>query len=460
MSSLREIYNITEFGAKGDNHTINSLAIQKAIDTAYQNGGGVVQIPPGKYITGTIFLKDHIVLDIQKGATLIASTHLSDYVRMSMGHNKDRQPYHLMVLNQVKDVSIRGGGVIQGRGKEFWYPKKGPQANPGNYKWYKSREARISPLVEIIDSKNISLSDFTLTQSPGWTLHIHCCNSVFIRGIRILNNLFGPNTDGIDINGCRDVIISDCQIRTGDDAIVVKTTPDSRTSERITITNCILQTNCVALKLGATESYHDMRQITISNCIIHKSNRGIGFYSLNGGIFEDITISNIICDTHNGMLLNRPIHFDQRGLPEKAKQGTMRNIHINNFVAKTNGRILLTAQTGTFLENIVLRDIHLSYGEVENAQKLADQIESGKGTFSNFNPAAREANAALVVENIKNLLVDNFTIDWPENKPDFDFIVCWGKSITESIMNNPLVKPVHQDNKKYFFEDSQVNIIS
>ena len=431
-------YLVTDYGAVGDQQTLNTKFIQQTIDLVAQKGGGVVVIPPGQYLTGTIFLPSKTVLEIQSGAVLIASPDLKDYPPLEHGHNKDRQPYHLIVLDQVEDVWIRGGGRIEGSGQEFWYPRVGPGARPGNYHWYREREKRVSPLIEVVRSRKIKLQDITITNSPGWTCHFHCCQSVQINRIRIYNHKFGPNTDGLDINGCRDVLISDCQIETGDDAIVLKTTPDSHSCERVTISNCILQSNCVALKLGAKESYHDIREITISNCIVHHSNRVLGLYSLNGGNFEGITVNNIVGNTDNGMFLTLPIHFDLRRNNHGA--GKISHVQISNFIARGQGRVLLTAEAGTQLSNIFLRDIHLSYPGLEDAAELIDILPSGSGTYSNNNPAARQTRSAFIAENVSNLFLDNLTVDWPEKSYRFDYYAFWGRNLRGGFLNLPLLR--------------------
>lgn len=108
--------------------------------------------------------------------------------------------------------------------------------------------------------------------------------------------MWGPNTDGFDLNGVRDLILSDCIVSAGDDAIVLKTSRDARSCERVVITNCILRTYCAAVKLG-TESWHDFRNIAVSNCVVHGSPRAFALYEFDGASMEDIVVSNVTCDT-------------------------------------------------------------------------------------------------------------------------------------------------------------------
>lgn len=200
--------------------------------------------------------------------------------------------------------------------------------------------------------------------------------------------------------------------------------------ERVMISNCAIKTNCVAVKLGATESYNDIRDVVVSNCTIHGSNRGIGLYSLNGGTFENVTVMNVVCDTNNGMILNLPVHLDLR-TSGTDRQGTIRHIRLTNVLARTSGRILMTAQAGTTIHDVTLRDIVVEYRSIEDAASLADEIQSGTGTYSNFNPAARRANATVVAENISSLGIDNLVVHWPES-PEPDYAHVWLRGVRES----------------------------
>ncbi|MFW6308781.1 MAG: glycoside hydrolase family 28 protein [bacterium] len=444
-------FNILNFGANQDKESLNTEAIQKAIDSAYEEGGGTVIIPPGQFKAGTIYLKSKVTLKLENGATLAASTEMKHFEQIDKKtENKDRQPYHFLVFDEVEDVTICGDGKIDGQGESFWHPRSGPG------EWYKEKDKRVSPMIEVVNSKNIKFKDFTITNSPGWTCHFNMCDSIYIRGIRILNDLLGPNTDGLDINGCHDVIVSDCHIETGDDAIVLKTTPDSRTCERVIVTNCDLRTNCVGFKLGANESYHDMREITFSNSVVHKSSRAFGLYCLHGGTLENVSVNNIVCNTDNGMILNRPIHFDLRRKTDDARMGKIRNIQVSNFTAKTKGRILMTAEDGGQLENITLRDIHLSFWDVEDAYNI--EHKSGSSQFSNRSKKARQANAAVVGDNIKNLVIENLAIDWPDETKDFDFHVLWGRNLKGGYINSSMVTPYKDDLKIYKFINSDIQI--
>jgi len=419
------VYLITDFGASKDTTVAQTKYIQLAIDEAFHSGGGCVIIPPGVYVTGTLKLKSNVTLEVLAGAELRGSSDLADYTPMLWGHNVDRQPYHLILADSAENIEIRGQGVINGNGPAFWEPHN-PANNP---QWIKAKQKKVSPMVEIHACKNVIIKDITLKTGGGWTLHLFNSDAITISGAKILNHLFSPNGDGIDISGCFDVAIQNCIIKTCDDAICLKTMGDTRECKRITVTNCIIECSCAALKIG-NESFRNISQVTFSNCVVYNSSRAIGLYAEGGGTVEDVIISNIVCDSKTPLLYNRPIHIsllerkekgggiygsmnlnDSSVFDNKGRQPKLRNILISNIIAKSEGRILITAEPGRMIENLTLRDIQMIYPFIEDPEPNVDKIKSAQ--FSPMNPDAKKARAAMVVENVKNLVVDNFSIQWP-----------------------------------------------
>lgn len=422
------VYNVLHFGAKGDSAFINTEAIQKAIDRCSSEGGGTVFVPPGTYISGTLHLKDNVKFEVSAGAVILGSDDINDYFEHKWGHNKDRQPYHLILGYKASNVEICGGGIIDGNGEAFWKNWE-PDSLP---KWIMAKDLKVSPMMEIEQCTDVRIKDVTLKTGGGWTLHLYDSDRVQVSGVKILNNVYSPNGDGIDMTGCYDVTVSDCIIKTCDDAICVKTTVDSRDSKRIAVTNCIIECLCAALKIG-NETFRDISQVTFSNNVIYGSSRAFAIYAESAGTISDIIVDNIVTDSKVPLLYNRPIHLslylpepgaggrngdwmfkDQEQWDYEGREPRLKNVTISNFTALTEGRMLITAEDGRFIENLKMTNINLTYPWVENPVTYMDEVKSSQ--FAPVKRSAKTATAALVMENVKNLQLSGLNINWPETE--------------------------------------------
>lgn len=422
----RNAININDFGAKGDSSTLNTTAINNAINEAYEKGGGEVVVPPGIYLSGTIFMKDNVTLNILAGATILGSPDIGDYYEHTWGHNNDRQPYHLVLGLNANNIEICGGGTIDGNGQAFWKDWH-PDSLP---KWIMAKELKVSPMMEIEGCKDVRIKDVTLLTGGGWTLHLYNSDQVQVNRVKILNNLYSPNGDGIDISGSKDVTISDCIIKTCDDAICLKTMVDSKECKRVVVNNCVIECLCAALKIG-NESFRDISQVSFTNCVIYGSSRAFAIYAESAGTVRDIIVNNIITDTKVPLLYNRPIHLslylpgpgaggrtgdwmhqEKKQWDYEGREPSMENITITNFTARTEGRILVTAEEGRYIKNLVMQNITLSYPWVENPVPYVDEVTSSQ--FAPVKQSAKTATAAVVLENVENLALDNLVVDWPQ----------------------------------------------
>ena len=414
--------------------------IQQAIDDAAANGGGRVVIPPGDWTITSLFLATGVTLELSTNARLIAHDDLAAYPKSTeQDNNKDRQPYHLIIAENCHDVTICGDGIIDGNGMAFWDPPMRQLAAEGidvpayakehnlipayhkpNHPWYREKKARVSPMLEAKHVTRLRLRGVTFANSPGWTVHCHDCSDLVIDGITIANNLYGPNTDGLDLNGCQDVRIANCDLTCGDDAIILKSMADARPCERIVVTNCIISTNCAALGLGA-EVVHAIRDVAFSNCIIRQALRAFQIEMWDTGVIENVVVSNITGTCHTEIPLQRALYIDvnynninkasDKTINEEGKWGYCRNVQFSNIVLHTRGRCVFTAPDGGFIDNVVLRDVHLLYDAIEDASETVPQYSSNQ--MSNHCPEARVANAAVVAQNVDRLQLHNVMTTWP-----------------------------------------------
>jgi hypothetical protein len=391
-ASFPGVYDVRTFGATGAGRTLDTHAIQKAIDAASSAGGGVVYFPPGKYLSGTLVLKSRVKLHLEAGAALCGSTNIADY-----------NPRHLIYAKNVEDVVLEGQGTIDGQGDAFFDKDMKPLARP-------------SPLIEIWDSRNIRILDLTIRNTPGWGIHPKNCDGVKIRGITLLNNLRAINSDGIDPDSCRNVIISDCHIEAGDDCIVLKTTSRGGAAgptENVVVTNCVLVSAASALKLG-TESHGDFRHCLFSNCVIRDSRTGIALFAKDGGLMEGVRFSNIVMTTQRkwGQGVEWPIVLDIEKRTAESRLSRIRDVSFSDITIHTQGRVLAAGMPESAIERLSFRNVHMrvtGYEKVEGVRKPRGGRVSA--------PAVNDYGstpAALIFAHIRGLSVENLDLDWPD----------------------------------------------
>jgi polygalacturonase len=421
---MSDVLSIVDFGAKPD--TLCTQAIQAALDQAGQAGGGTVHVPPGRYISGTIELRSGVTLDLHPAAVLQASDKIDDFPKRTGDMRNEQGGRHFVLADGCQNVTLTGGGTLDGNGEAFW---EGPRPNS---KWIKAKPIRVSPMLELRNVRNLVLDDIRVINSPGWTIHPFCCDDVTLRGVRVSNHMYGPNTDGIDIDGCRDVFISDCILYCGDDAIIIKAKPEARSTERVLISNCVVKSNCIGIGIGQ-ETESDVRQVTVTNCVMYQCHRMFTIGIWAGGTVEDVTVSNCVGDTLVEPNLSRPIQIEVKQHAERdhVPLGFIRNVQISNFIARGAGRCLLTAQEGTTMDDVVFRDVHLHFPYVEDADKLSPVgATEGSSQYANRNLEARRKNAAVVVENARRMTLDNLNVTWPDGQEqEIPFGVLWARHV-------------------------------
>ena len=444
-----------------------AAVLQRALDA-----GGTVEVPPGTWTTTTIHLRSNTTLRLARGCVLRAHPNLADYPTGKMGHNKDRQPYHLLWAEECENLTIEGDGIVDGNGMAFWEEpcvelrKRGldPKAlgiaacYDVAVPFWRPKKQRISPLIELDRCRHVVLRDFTIHESPGWTVHCYCCDFVRINGVAIDNHDFGPNNDGLDINGCRDVIISNCRIHGCDDNIIIKATRDARSSERIVVTNCLLRSNCAGLGLGA-ETTHAIRNVAFTNCVCDPVQRPIQIEMWEPGLIENVVINNLSGTTLATDMPERVCYLDiqQHRRPEPVL-GQMRNIIISNLAFTTRGRLMLTAQDGARIEDVTIRDVQLTYPETLDWPTIVAQHTSNQN--SNYSPESRGANSVLVADNLDGLHVANLSADFRAVKPGMPKMhAVWCRNVRRGFVDCPRLTASAPGHEPYVLRDSEVTIV-
>ncbi len=285
-------FNVLDHGAIGDGQTLNTTAIQAAIEACHQSGG-TVYFPSGHYLTGSLILHSHVTLHLDSGATLLGSPDPADYpVIDSRWEGADRKTYAPLIGgSHLDNVAIAGRGTVDGQG-ETW--------------WRLHRENKLEHprprLISFADCSNVLIESITATRSPAWTIHPIRCENVTVDKVTIISPADSPNTDGINPDSCRDVRIFNCHISVGDDCIAVKSGTKENGGrlapcENIAIANCTMAHGHGGVVIGS-ETSGDIRNVVISNCVFAGTDRGIRLKSRRGrgGLVEDIRVTNVVME--------------------------------------------------------------------------------------------------------------------------------------------------------------------
>ncbi len=291
-------FNVRDYGAIGDGKTLNTKAIQNAIDDCHKNGGGKVYLHKGIFISGTIILKSNVTLYIEAGTILKASNNLEDFPIMPSRYPSYVGNFEtnkmLIYAEDASNISIAGRGTIDGNG-DHWV--NGPYGIPSF-----SVRPRI---IHLRGCENIKISDITLYNSASWVQSYQSCKNLVIDGITVNSrenkdiekerfaDARGRNTDGLDLLDCEKVRISNCYINSGDDAICLKSFSPDEGCRDITITNCVVSSNAS----GTMNSPELIRLVDTQRVIISESTPSAPvpvFLSVYGKSDEIILLNNFL----------------------------------------------------------------------------------------------------------------------------------------------------------------------
>jgi polygalacturonase len=334
--------NILSTGALADGKTLNSIAIQTAIDECSKSGGGKVIVPKGVFITGQLTFHSNIELHLQAGAVLKGSTNIKHYPNRSF-----------IIAKGCNDIQITGTGTIDGSGEAFYDANFQPLKRP-------------QPFILFDSCRFIKLRDFKLINSPSHGFRIF--NSAEVVVDRIYMNFAerSPNTDGIDIVDTRNVYISNSTFITGDDAICLKS--HAGKVENVTVTNCYIQSDDGGIKLG-TGSADTIQHCSFSNIVIRNTRFALAMFMQEGGVYRFINFSNINIQNGGRQKNVYPIYIDVDKKTAAGKLGLIEYINFNNLQIETRGNILIAGQPSAPLQNITLSNITMLVQNCDDVSK-------------------------------------------------------------------------------------------
>ncbi len=431
------VIDITRYGAVGDGKTLNTSAIQKAIDECHQQGGGKVVFPTGTWLSGTIVIKDQVTLQFDKGSRLLGSTNINDYQNMDPftdGLGID-VGWALLVAVDAKNIGIEGEGAIDGQGAKLKAQQIETDTRPESERW-----GRRPFLLRIVRCENVTVKDVTLNYAAAWTSHYFQSKQVRIENVKIVSHGVAHN-DGIDIDGCQDVQIKDCDINSGDDALCFKTTSSKMACSNIVVTGMRLKSNQGAIKMG-TESMAPFENITISDCYIYDTkNGGIKLLTVDGAHLRNVQISNInMVNVRTPMLirLGSRLSVFRKGKDTQQPTGTLDNVVIKNVKAqaaadaqlKPPSGILITGVPGHYITNLTLENIEINLaggGTVEHARQQVPEAVDKYPEVKTFGPLVPAYG--VWARHVTGLKLVNITIHLDSNDRRPAFICEDGKDI-------------------------------
>ena len=382
-SAAQARYVITDYGAMGDGQTLNTKPIQAAIDRCAAQGGGVLVIPKGTFIIGSIFLKQGVNLRVESDGVLKGSTDTNDYpwIDTRIAGLEMKWPAALINADGVTGLELTGQGTIDGSGLRWWeeYWRTRAAEKGGIDPHFKVARPR---LVHIIRSQKITVSDLLLKDAAFWHLQLTYCDGVEIHGLKVRaphEPVHAASSDGIDIDSTRNVLITNCDIVCDDDGICLKSGRDAdglrvnRPTENVEIRDCHVGYAHGMVVMGS-ETSGGIRHVRVSHC---RADGGCFYVARfkthmdRGGVVEDILFDDIQADN---VVTAIGFEMDALGktwlpeafrIPVPPEKGTpvMRNITIRNLKAtgcKSAGRIV--GLPASPLQNITLENVQIQAG--------------------------------------------------------------------------------------------------
>ena len=403
------IYDVRNYGAVGDGKTLNTAAIQKAIDDCASKNGGTVLLEDGTYMTGSIVLRSNVNLHIEQNAVLLGSPNCGDYpekqnLKHVISENLPRTRNASMIFaEECENISITGMGKIDCNGTRFVREKQGEWTG-----WRFERIDAPTPprVVFFAGCRNIKLEDITMFNQPsGWSYWIHDCDYVVFDKCKILAEVRYPNNDGIHINSSRNVTVSNCDIVTGDDCIVVRANnrslAENKVCEKVTVTNCNLTSYSGGIRIGWI-SDGVIKNCTFSNLVMTDTVIGISIVlpdfskvpdrGREDTLIENLLFNNIVMDKIYG----RPIKI-YIGQTDGTRCEAIRNIYFSKVVASGLEFPYLCGRKDNKIRNIYFNDCRF---ECLSDEELPNFRQHGAADWD-------RSHGVPIFDNIENIVFNN-----------------------------------------------------
>ena len=377
-------FNIKDYGATGDGHTVDTKAINSAIAACVKAGGGTVLVPSGTFVTGTFQLFSNMELMLSPGAVILASPNTKDYLMQAdynfSGSGAGGKKLGIIFADKAENVSITGTGTIDGNAPAYMYMDTVQVSGEDDWKYSRqgktylsgikgNKEAPVMWKGEFVDRpgtqiifhacKKVTVKDITIRNANDWTFDLNACDDVKVLGISIDNDARVPNSDGIDMYDSNNVIVADCDVRAGDDGMAVIS------SNNVKVTNCNFYSRSCGIRIGYN-GFNDSNSgnLLFDNIRIYGANRGIGIFQRRKGNISNMLFSNMIIDSrlYPGQWWGHgePIHISAVPAMGFKEVGIISNVRFTNIIAKGEEGIVLYGSAESSLKDIRFDNVQLT----------------------------------------------------------------------------------------------------
>ena len=448
------VCNIRDYGAIADGRTLATSAIAAAIADCASHSGGIVQVPAGTYLTGTIRFQSHITLQLEAGAVLLGSPNLADYPKLA--HASEDRDTTLLLAENVDDIAITGEGTIDGNSAAFtddarpafddlWFDPartRNPAAieeirRTGKEGPVKMKE-RPGVLLLALRTDGIRLNGFHVRGAPNWGIKLMCSDHILVSDIDVRNSLLIPNTDALDISNSSDALIENSYLEAGDDALVVGGPCadgwcKERSTQNVTVNNVILRSRSAAIRIGP--SYSGDRRFAFSNVIIDDSNRGVMIQARDAETIEDISFSNIVVNSRLTDSLGwwgsgEPISISvakwayqswNPPVPEQVPNpgiGLIRHIRFSHVIAQSTSPVVLYSTEPGQIQDVRMDELSLSMKASALQSSLGGNLEM-RPTAPHRDGIVKQDLSGILLHNVADVSLDHVQVTWEKGIPPF-----------------------------------------
>lgn len=421
------VFDVRDFGAVGDGTTSNAQAFRRAIESCHEEGGGIVLIPAGTWLTGPIQLRSNVNLCLERDALVRFSRRFADYLPVVFTCWEGVECYNyspFVYAQDCENIAVTGEGTFDGQGEAWWHWKQLQQAAaktlydaefdhvPVEERVYGTEEAALRPqFLQPILCRDVLIEGVTFLNGPVWTIHPVYCENVLVRRVKVKST--GPNTDGLNPDSCRNVLVEDCSFSTGDDCIAINSGMNEdgwrvgRPCENIVIRSCQMSEGHGAVAIGSGMS-GGVRNVHVHDCRFMGGDQGIRLKSMRGrgGFVENVYFENIrLANLRREAIVLNMFYGSSTAASRSDAPPIFRNIRIENVTCESAGvAVYIRGLPEQRIRQVSLENLRLNAVEGIRCQDVDDL------TLNNVSAVVQE-EPLFGCSNVRGLNVTNMILE-------------------------------------------------